>query len=258
MPEPTHAPRGARERARAEIMAELLASARAHLVADGAASLSLRAVARDLGVASSAVYRYVASRDALLTLLIVEAYDAAGSAAEGAARAAEQRGDAPAQRWLEAARAVRAWALAHPHSFELVYGTPVRGYRAPADTVAPALRLWSVLVGVLVAAHADGSLRPVGPVYDPRGLVDPGVYAFAGLGAEDEVPDDVALALTRSMSLFASLVGAITAELFGHLHNVAADADRLFDVTIATASAGIGLHVDLGAGAGLGATADLG
>lgn len=258
MADSSSAPRGARERARAEIMAELLASARAHLVADGAASLSLRAVARDLGVASSAVYRYVESRDALLTLLIVEAYDAVGGAAEGAARAAELRGAAPAQRWLEAARAVRSWAIANPHSFELVYGTPVRGYRAPADTVAPALRLWSVLVGVLVAAHADGSLRPVGPVYDPRGLVEPDVYAFAGLGAEDEVPTDVALALTRSMSLFASLVGAITAELFGHLHHVAVDADRLFDVTIATASAGIGLHVDLGAGLDLGTTADLG
>lgn len=246
MPSPTNAPRGARERARAEIMSELLASARAHLVADGAANLSLRAVARDLGVASSAVYRYVESRDALLTLLIVEAYDTVGEAAEEAARAAEQRGDTPAQRWLEAARAVRAWALANPHSFELVYGTPVRGYRAPMDTVAPALRLWSVVVGVLVAAHADGSLRPVGPTYDPRGLVDPGVYAFAGLGTEDEVPVDVARALTRSMSLFVTLVGAISAELFGHLHRVAADADRLFDVTVATASAGIGLHVDLG------------
>ncbi|WP_258726187.1 TetR/AcrR family transcriptional regulator [Cellulomonas sp. NS3] len=246
MAEPTNAPRGARERARAEIMAELLTSARAHLVADGAASLSLRAVARDLGVASSAVYRYVESRDALLTLLIVEAYDAAGAAAEEADRAAEQRGDAPAQRWLKAARAVRAWAIANPHSFELVYGTPVRGYRAPTDTVAPALRLWGVVVRVLLAAHADGSLRPVGPGYDPRGLVEPDVYAFAGLGPEEEVPDDVALALTRSMSLFVSLVGAISAELFGHLHNVAVDADRLFDVTIATTSAGIGLHVDLG------------
>jgi AcrR family transcriptional regulator len=244
---PTNAPRGARERARAEIMAELLASARAHLVTDGAAQLSLRAVARDLGVASSAVYRYVESRDALLTLLIVEAYDAVGAAAETASRAAAERGATPARRWLEAARAVRGWAVENPHSFELVYGTPVRGYRAPADTVAPALRLWAVLVEVLLAAHADGSLRPTGPDFDPRGIVEAGVYDFAGLGGRGpDLPVDVARALTRSMSLFAALVGAITAELFGHLHNVALDADRLFDVTIATASVGIGLHVDLG------------
>lgn len=243
---PTSRPRGARERARAEIMAELLASARARLVAEGAANLSLRAVARDLGVASSAVYRYVDSRDALLTLLIVEAYDAVGAAVEDAATAARERGAPPAQRWLDAARAARAWALANPHAFELVYGTPVRGYRAPADTVAHALRLWSVIVDVLVDAHADGSLRPVAPGFDPRGLVEPDVYVFAGLGPEADVPDDVARLVTRSASLFAALIGALSAELFGHLHGVARDADRLFDVTIASASAGIGLHLDLG------------
>lgn len=243
---PPHAPRSARERARAEIMAELLASARAHLVTDGAAALSLRAVARDLGVASSAVYRYVESRDALLTLLIVEAYDAVGTAVEDAARAAEERGEPPAQRWLAAARAMRGWALENPQAFELVYGTPVRGYRAPADTVAPATRLWGVVVAVLLAAHADGTLRPTGPTYDPRGLVEPTVSEFAGLGRLEDLPTDLALAVTRSPTLFSVLVGAITAELFGHLHNVAADRARIFDVTIATASAGLGLHVDLG------------
>lgn len=241
-----HAPRGARERARAEIMAELLASARAHLVTEGAAALSLRAVARDLGVASSAVYRYVPSRDALLTLLIVEAYDAVGAAVERAARDADERGEPPAQRWLAAARAMRAWAVANPQAFELVYGTPVRGYRAPADTVVPATRLWGVVVAVLLAAYADGTLRPTGPTYDPHGLVEPTVPEFAGLGPLDELPPDLALAVTRTPTLFAVLVGALTAELFGHLHNVAADTARIFDVTIATASAGIGLHVDLG------------
>src|SRR6478736_9694910 len=112
----------ARERARAEIMAELLTAARARLVADGAADLSLRAVARDLGMASSAVYRYVESRDALLTLLIIEAYDAVGHVAE---EAAGRPATGPAAAWLEVARAVRGWALEQPYSFELIYGTPV-------------------------------------------------------------------------------------------------------------------------------------
>src|SRR5690242_5011216 len=78
-------PATARERARAQVKAELLDAARARLESDGAAGLSLRAVARDLGVASSAVYRYVESRDALLTLLIIETYDAVGAVAEQAA-----------------------------------------------------------------------------------------------------------------------------------------------------------------------------
>src|SRR6478609_8000068 len=97
----------ARERARAEVMSELLAAARARLVSEGAADLSLRAVARDLGVASSAVYRYVPSRDALLTLLIIESYDAAGSACENAAAHAIAQGAEPGQVWLALARAFR-------------------------------------------------------------------------------------------------------------------------------------------------------
>src|SRR6478752_4533092 len=104
-------PRTPRERARAGFMADLLAAARARVRQDGAAELSLRAVARDLGVASSAVYRYVDSRDALLTLLIIEAFDAAGSACENAAAEAQARGAEPAQVWLAVARAFRSWAL---------------------------------------------------------------------------------------------------------------------------------------------------
>jgi AcrR family transcriptional regulator len=77
-------PRTARERARAEITREITEAARRHLAIDGAAALSLRAIARDLGMASSAVYRYVASRDDLLTRLIIEAYDSLGAAAEKA------------------------------------------------------------------------------------------------------------------------------------------------------------------------------
>ncbi len=77
-------PRTARERARAEITSEILEAGRRHLATDGAAALSLRAIARELGMASSAVYRYVASRDDLLTRLIIDAYNSLGAAAEAA------------------------------------------------------------------------------------------------------------------------------------------------------------------------------
>ena len=191
MTEPTAAPRvpaSARERARAEVMSELLAAARARLEADGSAGLSLRAVARDLGMASSAVYRYVESRDALLTLLIIEAYDSVGSAAEEAAVRARDGGADPARTWLEVARSVRRWALAQPSWFELIYGTPVRGYRAPDDTVRAALRLWGVIVGLLVAAEESGQLDPAGPPFDPEGRIAPEVYAFAGWTDPSAVP----------------------------------------------------------------------
>src|ERR1700733_3862182 len=90
------APRTARERARAEITAEILATARRYLATDGAPALSLRAIARDLGMASSALYRYFGSRDELLTRLIVDAYDSLGAAAE-ASEAAVDRDDLAAR-----------------------------------------------------------------------------------------------------------------------------------------------------------------
>ncbi|GIG22864.1 TetR family transcriptional regulator [Cellulomonas chitinilytica] len=237
-------PATARERARAQVLAELLDAARTRLETDGAADLSLRAVARDLGVASSAVYRYVESRDALLTLLIIETYDAVGTVAETAAADARARGADPARTWLEVARAVRTWALAQPYAFELIYGTPVRGYRAPDDTVPSALRMWGVIVGVLQQADAEGTLSPAGPDFDPRGRVTPEVVAAVG-GALGPVPDDALRTAARSATLFCSLLGAVSAELFGHLHRFADDYAALFDVTIATAAAGVGLHADL-------------
>src|ERR1700754_3406523 len=100
----------ARERVRAEITREITDIARAQLAADGAAALSLRAVARDLGMVSSAVYRYFSSRDELLTALIIDGYNALGAAAERADGCCPR--DDSAGRWRAATRAAREWAVA--------------------------------------------------------------------------------------------------------------------------------------------------
>ena len=112
-------------------MRDIVRIGRAHLATDGAAALSLRAVARDLGVVSSAVYRYVASRDELLTLLVVDGYDELGDAVD-AALAQVDRAD-HAGRMVAIGRAVRAWALAEPATYALLFGSPVPGYEAPAE-----------------------------------------------------------------------------------------------------------------------------
>ena len=142
--------RAARERTRAEITRQILDAARRHLATEGASGLSLRAIARELGASSSAVYRYVASRDDLLTKLIVAAYDALGAAAE-TAEAAVARDDL-AGRWSAVCGAVRAWALANPNEYALIYGTPVPGDVAPPATIAPAGRVSNVLLSSLADA----------------------------------------------------------------------------------------------------------
>src|SRR3954471_18027608 len=105
--------RTARERVRAELTREITEIARRQLATEGAAGLSLRAIAREMGMASSAIYRYFASRDELLTALIIDGYNAVGEAVEQADASCPP--DDHRQRWLAACRAVREWAVAHPH-----------------------------------------------------------------------------------------------------------------------------------------------
>src|ERR1700742_2576120 len=112
---------GVRARVRAELTKEIADVARRHLAESGAVGLSLRAVARELGMASSAVYRYFPSRDDLLTTLIIDAYDALGARAEAAEREARDR--SIGARWLSVCEAVREWALQNAHEYSLIYGS---------------------------------------------------------------------------------------------------------------------------------------
>jgi AcrR family transcriptional regulator len=242
------APRTARDRARAALMRDLLDTARRQLAVDGAASLSLRAVARELGMASSAVYRYVASRDELLTALIIETYERIAEVAEAALDEARADDLPHGHRWLAVGRAVRGWAHQHPNEWALVYGTPVAGYHAPADTIGPASRVAAVLARVAVDALAAGAAgMPDGATPLPDDLVEPSVVRlFETAGAEPGAFDDPLV--VRSMTMWVGLVGLVNFELFGHLANSLVDDDTFFDAALAVAAEAIGLQVDLDLG----------
>lgn len=233
--------RTARERARQELVAAIKSAATRQLAEVGAPALSLRAVARELGMASSALYRYFASRDALLTALIIDAYAAVGAAAEQADAQAAATGSDPGRRWLAVCRAVRRWALASPHSYALVYGSPVPGYAAPQDTIEPAIRVSRVMAGIVMTALEDGTLRPPTQML-PRRLVTPEVIALVG-GPPPAQFEDV---YERSFVLLTGLFGAISYELFGHLKGVLEDPAAWFDAAMAITAEGVGLAVPLG------------
>ncbi|MEV6492199.1 TetR/AcrR family transcriptional regulator [Actinoplanes sp. NPDC051633] len=208
-----------RARVRAEMTDEIKAVARRHLAEDGA-NLSLRAVARDVGMVSSAVYRYFASRDELLTALIIDAYNALGEAAEAVAGSGPFTG-----RYLAVGHAVRDWALAGPHEWALIYGSPVPGYQAPRDTVGPATRV-IILIGQLVrdayaageTAHAD---RPPQPLATE--------LATIGTTVRLDVPPAL---VARAMSAWIHLCGAVSAELFGQLNNTIDDRRAFFELQL--------------------------
>lgn len=217
----------ARQRAREEITREILAAARIRLSSAGPGELSLRAVARDVGMVSSAVYRYFPSRDDLLTALLIQAYDELGQAAEDADDAIGDHTDAEA-RWLATCRAARAWALAHPHDYALLYGSPVTGYAAPADTVAPATRV-IVRLATIVMAAAPGQAPTVAPRPYP---FDDAVQGAATAMAEFGVPVAVGAppeVVGRTLMAWSTIFGTISFELWGHLVGSVSDHDAFFD-----------------------------
>ena len=149
-------------------MRDIVRIGREHLATEGAAALSLRAVARDLGLVSSAVYRYVASRDELLTLLVVDGYDELGDAVDAALEPVDR--DDHVGRVVAIARATRAWALAEPATYALLFGSPVPGYEAPAEqTTGPGTRVVGRLVEVWEDAWQAGAISLDEAPLAPRG-----------------------------------------------------------------------------------------
>ncbi|MFE0641124.1 TetR/AcrR family transcriptional regulator [Streptomyces sp. NPDC058877] len=223
--------RGARARARIEITAAIKDEARTQLAAEGAAKLSLRAVARELGMVSSALYRYFPSRDDLLTALIVDAYDAVGAAAERAA--AESTTERPLDRWTAVCRAVRAWAVAHPHEYALIYGSPVPGYTAPQDTIGPAARVGLVLVDVVRRAQSgEGvALPPLPDALRPEA-------ARISADIAPDLPPALAAALVAA---WAQLFGLVSFEVFGQFHRVVEDRDAFFSAAARRLGQEVGL-----------------
>ena len=212
-------------------------AARRQLAEVGAAGLSLREVAREIGMVSSAVYRYVESRDELLTRLIIEAYDDLGSAAERAA--ASHADDSDLERWTATARAIRRWAFEHPHDYLLLFGSPVPGYAAPETTVASGTRATRALVGVIADAHTTGRLAA--PATDGATLPDALATELTELGAAeaDGIDADTVAAFVAAWT---QLYGLISFELTNQTRGLVTQTDMLFDVTSRRLAHRIGLR----------------
>lgn len=212
-----------RARVREEMITGIKQAARRQIATEGA-SLSLRAVARELGMVSSALYRYFPSRDDLLTALIIDAYNALGDAAEKAEAAIEDRSDFLG-RWLAVTHGIRRWALKTPHEYALIYGSPVPGYAAPQDTVEPSTRPVLVMGAILADAAEAGRLlteQKPAPLHPMLG----GEIALAAELVDAKVPAEV---MARGLIAWTELFGAINFELFGRIDNVIDERDEWFD-----------------------------
>ena len=235
-----NAGRTARERARAELTEEIKGAARRQLATVGAEALSLRAVSRELGMVSSALYRYFPSRDELLTALIIDAYNDLGEAVEKADGDVDRR-DAYLSRWFAVCHTIRRWAIARPAEYALIYGSPIPGYLAPDETIEPGS--WAMVAMVRCVAEAEAA----GKIHAPEGAMafpatENAAYAeelrtvAVGMGfAEDSH------AIEPALSAITHVFGAVNFEVFGRLNRVFEERGEWFDRQVKESAVAMGL-----------------
>ncbi len=204
---------GVRARHRAAVEADIVRVGRAHLAEVGAAALSLRAVARELGMVSSALYRYVANRDDLLTLLIVAAYDDLGDVVDLALE--EVTDGSRRARFVTLAHAVRRWAREHPHDYALIYGSPVPDYDAPAErTLAAGTRVPARLVSLLTEKAPRAATGDRAALEAATEALRPVTETNPFFARPDGPPHPEAL--VRGLAAWEMVLGSISAEVFEH------------------------------------------
>ncbi|MER5869696.1 TetR-like C-terminal domain-containing protein [Streptomyces sp. NPDC002044] len=221
-------------------------AARRQLVEVGAAGLSPQGVARESGLAASDVTALFPHRDDLLTALVIDAYNGSGAAMERADAAAAAARAPAGGRLLAVTRALRAWSFGHPSEFTLIYGSPVPGYRAPHDTIAPASRTPAVLGGIVRAALEGGELTPPRRAVPGPPLLLPAAVELFG-GTPGEPFSDI---IERGIVLWSNLIGLLVFQVFSRTHDSVRDEAAFFDYAIAVAAESIGLEVPLGESAG--------
>jgi len=214
-------PRPRRSEQQPNLQAAIKETAWKQIAEFGAAALSLRAIARELGITAPAIYNYFPDRDALVTALIIDAYTSFGDS-QFAARDAIPVEDLPA-RMMAIGLAYRDWALTHPQRYQLIFGTPIPGYAAPMEQVLPsAARSLSALVSVVDGLRAAGKLNA---------LAFPAVKAEYKLGFEMWKKfggDYDILSLSVAVLIWARVHGIVSLEIAGNLPPFGADGNALY------------------------------
>lgn len=227
---------GKRDEARAATTERILAAARVEIARGGGVGLSMRSVAREVGMVSSAVYRYFPTREDLLTALILESYGALAEALGTAALEVDASGSGDeipeqpdADRWAGLADALREWAQRHPHEFQLIYGTPIPGYVAPAETVPAAASVAAPFLDCVGSRWVAGfeEFQQSDGSEDLHALAD-------GAG----ITPSAAAAVVAAIS---ELVGFVGHELAGHFAGLADPADRLYGAVVGRQVRDLGL-----------------
>jgi AcrR family transcriptional regulator len=243
-PEPE--PLTIRERYRAQVRAEVKQAALAQLAQPGPEGISISAIGKQLGVSGPALYRYFASRDELLTELVIDAYhDLAGALTAATSRVSSHDPGASLEVF---ARAYRSWALAQPHRYRLLFGPPLPGYDAHAqqliDAAQKAMNLLLDILGEAADAEAGDGAAGDGAAGDgaagdgaagDRASAPPQPLAsqLAAWAQPHHPGIDPATAL-RAVLIWSRMHGIVSLEIAGNFASMGLDPGQLFDTQLAT------------------------
>jgi AcrR family transcriptional regulator len=211
-----------RQRLRAATIEEIKSAALEEIAANGAAALSMRGIARGIGISPAGLYRYYEGLDALITELITDAYNDLADAVEAATT---EQGTA-LERLRSGMIAYRRWSVAHPNRFLLIFGTPIPGYAAPAggSTVQANMRIGRAFFAPLLDGWRQGDLRlPTG-----SRQAQPGEEAFVA----ENAPGFPAEWMSVFLGAWAHFHGMVSLEILNQLEWIYPDAGVFYEVEI--------------------------
>ena len=225
-----------RARLRVQTAQEIKTTALDLMAKGGPDAITLRAIAREMGMTANAIYGYYATRDELVTKLIADLYTSFVDGAE-AARDTRPAKDA-AGRILAWAEAFRQWALANPAGFRLVYGDPVPGYQAPPEGAAAEAeqRACMGLTGLVAGAWPSAEKTQTHEEYQWSDF-DPGLVATI----RDQFPDLPPAAVALALRVWGRLHGLVSLEIYGHLRNQTVEPGKVYRSEICDLIRSLGL-----------------
>ena len=216
-----------------DLQAAIKETARTQIAENGAATLSLRAIARELKITAPAIYNYFPSRDDLVTALIVDAYNSLRDAILTSQATAEV---SQTERILESARAYRGWARAHPEEYSLIFGTPIPNYHAPMEITGPAAAgSMAVIISVFDTAWRAGALHIEGILTETPEMIQTWIDKFEYSG-----PPEI---IQITMASWAQIHGIVSLELNRHYTAFSEEVtiDSFFEIEIQAVLARIGM-----------------
>jgi AcrR family transcriptional regulator len=249
-------PPSRRDRLRAATIEEIIGTARRLLVRSGPEAVSLRAIAREMGMTAPGLYRYFGSHEELIRHVIAGIFNELGADINQAIGAADvPAGDPPELasvaltiKMIAACREFRRWALNHKAEFGLLFGVPLPGLDDGRYDIADECAL--AFAGTFFTLFLELWRRAPFAVAAPQ-EIDAGLLAQLtryrdALGVGADLPVGAVLTFLRCWTL---LYGAVSMEVFGHMRFALTDPAPMFEITLGALAALVGLQYPLPRGA---------